>query len=137
VLPLAALALAQLLGCSKVGPEVEIEGEVLYNQYCARCHGVQGIPVHGLDPPCVDSPTLPGCAGSFRDRQRMDRLQDEVFKGAVLAGRPATRRRNGIAPSNGMPAFPNQFTDATMMVLIAYVRGMSGSQGAHAPDEPQ
>lgn len=72
--------------------------------------------------------------GSFQDRDRMDGMSDETFKGAVMGGRPAGRRPTGVPPGKGMPAFPTQFTEATMMVLVAYVRGLSGSQGPHAPE---
>ena len=132
----AAAVLALATACSgATGPERPIEGKVLYDQYCARCHGPDGNPVADVDPPCAKNPALAGCAGSFADRARMDRMSDDVFKGAVLAGRPPPPPRpGGAAPGKGMPAFPTQFTDATMMVLIAYVRGLSGSRGSHAPE---
>ena len=131
---LLGVLLGLVTACSGVtGPERDIEGKVLYDQYCARCHGLDGDPVPGVDPPCDDNRGLPGCAQSFRDRARMDRVSDEAFKGAILSGRPAAPRPRGVPPGKGMPAFPTQFTEATMMVLIAYVRGLSGSMGPHAP----
>lgn len=131
------LVLPALGACSDtVGPERIIEGKIMYDQYCARCHGQDGSPVAGVDPPCDTDPSVAGCAGSFSDRGRMDRMSDETFKGAVLGGKQPGRRATGVAPGKGMPGFPTQFTEATLMVLVAYVRGLSGSRGPHAPEPP-
>ncbi len=133
--PVLGLSVSLASGCSgATGPEKPIEGKVLYDQYCARCHGLNGEPVVGVDPACDEDPQAGSCAGSFLDRRRMDRMSDETFKGAVLSGKQPRPRPTGVPPGKGMPAFPTQFTDATMMVLIAYVRGLSGSKGPHAPE---
>ena len=45
---------------------------------------------------------------------------DEAMKGAIRNGRPPN-----------MPPFRDQFTDGALNVLVAYVRGLSGSEGKH------
>jgi mono/diheme cytochrome c family protein len=98
---LLALALA-LAGCSQpTGPELVISGEQLYNQYCARCHGVDGVPTEA-------APT----ASSFADPAVVERLNDEAMKGVIRAGR------------GQMPGFGDRFTDATLQVFVAYVRSL-------------
>ena len=110
---LGALVLA--IGCGDVsGPVKPIEGQVLYEQYCARCHGHDGKPV-GKGVGAID----------FSNRAVVDQRSDEALKGVIMQGRGA------------MPGFGMQFTDAAMMVLIAYLRGLSGSQGPHAPAPPR
>lgn len=103
---LVALALA---GCSQpTGPELVISGEQLYNQYCARCHGVDGVPTEA-------APT----ASSFADPAVAARLNDEAMKGVIRAGR------------GQMPGFGDRFTEATLQVFVAYVRSLSA--GAAKP----
>ncbi len=107
----SAIALACALACGEtVGPEREIDGRLLYEQYCARCHGLDGRPV----------PEQPQ-ARNLADRRIVDNLSDQAIEMMV---------RNGREPS--MPAFRDQFTEASLMVLIAYVRSLSGSHGTHA-----
>jgi mono/diheme cytochrome c family protein len=91
------------------GPVREISGQQLYEQYCARCHGVTGRPTQGQTQ-----------ARDLSDRRVVDTISDEAFKGVVRNGRPP-----------GMPAFREQFTDGALNVLIAYVRSLSGSEGKH------
>lgn len=115
----AALAIAlAIAGCTDtVGPERAIDGQQLYENYCARCHGLQGRPV----------PEQPQ-ARDLSNRRIVDTLSDEAISMMVRMGRP---------PS--MPAFKDEFTDASLMVLVAYVRSLSGSQGsrAKAPDDAE
>jgi cbb3-type cytochrome c oxidase subunit III len=104
-----AAGLLALAGCSEVtGPERTIDGEQLYNQNCARCHGMDG---RGL-------PEQPQ-ARDLSDVRVMQNLSDEQIKRTIQMGRPPT-----------MPAFGDQFTEASLMVLVAYVRSLSGSTGA-------
>lgn len=106
----AALMLASA-GCSEVtGPERVIDGEQLYNQYCARCHGLdgRGVPEQAQ-------------ARDLSDIRVMENLSDEQIKRAIQMGRPPT-----------MPAFGDQFTEASLLVLVAYVRTLSGSKGARS-----
>lgn len=132
---LTSLLIPLLGACSgATGPEREIQGKVLYEQYCARCHGLDGIPVQGVDPVCDGAPGTVGCPPNFQDRAWMDRLSDREFEGAVRGGKQPAKRPQGVAPGKGMPAFPQEFTEATLMVVIAYVRGLSGSRGPHAPE---
>lgn len=107
---LVLLALAG--GCTQpTGPEVPISGEQLYNQYCARCHGVDGVPTK-------DAPT----ASSFADARFVGTLSDEGMKGVIRSGR------------GQMPGFGEQFTEATLQVLVAYVRSLP--ERAAAPAAP-
>ncbi len=100
---LVALALA---GCTQpTGPEITISGEQLYNQYCARCHGVDGVPT-------AAAPT----ASSFAEAGLIDRLSDETIKGVIRSGR------------GQMAGFGDRFTEATLQVLAAYVRGLPGRE---------
>jgi mono/diheme cytochrome c family protein len=104
---LVALALA---GCSQpTGPELAISGEQLYNQYCARCHGVDGVPTQA-------APT----ASSFADPGVIERLNDESMKGVIRAGK------------GQMPGFGEHFTEVTLQVMVAYVRSLPG-RTAEAP----
>ncbi|MCH9685337.1 MAG: cytochrome c [Deltaproteobacteria bacterium] len=111
------LALAGLGGCSEAtGPEREIVASQLYNQYCARCHGADGKPT-------AAAPT----ASSFAVAANVERLTDEGIKGVIRAGR------------GQMPGFGERFTDATLQVLVAYVRKLPAAKpetkasGASAP----
>lgn len=121
----AVVAVLAVAGCGDAtGPEREISGKVLYDQYCARCHGIDGTPVY---------PEL----ASLRDRRLMDQVSDMAFDGVVRGGRPALRDAAGKEVVPAMPAFAEQFTEATMMVLVAYVRSFSGSTGPHGREEAE
>jgi mono/diheme cytochrome c family protein len=107
---LVALALA---GCTQAtGPELVISGEQLYNQYCARCHGVDGVPTK-------EAPT----SSSFADPAVVEALSDETMKGVIRAGR------------GQMPGFGDRFTDVTLQVFVAYVRSLPKAP-AEAPAAP-
>lgn len=111
----ALLALTLAGGCAQpTGPEHEISGQVLFNQYCARCHGNDGVP----------TPAAP-TASSFADAAVVDRISDESMKGVIRAGK------------GQMPGFGDTFTEATLQVLVAYVRSLPGGGakggGAEAP----
>ena len=109
------LALIIAGGCSQpTGPEHEISGQILFNQYCARCHGNDGVPT-------AAAPT----ASSLADAQVVKRLSDESIKGVIRAGK------------GQMPGFGETFTDATLQVLAAYVRTLpegGGGGDASSPD---
>lgn len=108
-----ALALVLAAGCSQpTGPEHEIEGKRLYDQYCARCHGTDGVPTK-------EAPT----ASSFADAAFVSRLSDESMKGVIRAGR------------GQMPGFGDRFTEATLQVMVAYVRTLPAGTAAGAKAE--
>ena len=93
-----------LAGCSQpTGPEQAIEGERLFNQYCARCHGVDGNPTK-------EAPT----ANSFAVAANIEKLSDETIKGVIRGGK------------GQMPGFGDRFTEATLQVFTAYVRSLPG-----------
>ncbi len=101
-----------LVGCSDpTGPETPISGERLYDQYCARCHGADG----------AGSPDYPATAGRLNSPDRMGNLSDEQMMGIIRAGRPGPQPN--MPPA--MPGFADQFTEAKLMVLTAYVRTLS------------
>jgi mono/diheme cytochrome c family protein len=106
-----SLSLSLALACGEtVGPEHDIDGQRMYEQYCARCHGLDGRPV----------PEQPQ-ARNLSDRRIVDNISDQAIEMMI---------KNGREPS--MPAFRDQFTEASLMVLVAYVRSLSGSAGSHA-----
>lgn len=100
-----------MAACSEVvGPEQQIDGKRLYENYCARCHGLDGRPV----------PEQPQ-ARDLSNRRVVDLLSDEAISMTITRGRPPA-----------MPAFRDEFTEASLMVLVAYVRSLSGSSGSKA-----
>ncbi|MEZ4430325.1 MAG: cytochrome c [Nannocystaceae bacterium] len=110
--PRAALVAALLAapGCQEpTGPVREISGERLYNQYCARCHGMDG---KGL-------PEIEG-VGDLTDPARMRTLSDDALRDAIRMGRPPK-----------MPGFGRQFAEPSLDVLAAFVRRLSQPE----PDE--
>lgn len=110
---LPALALVLAAGCSQpTGPEHEIDRAQLYNQYCARCHGMDGVPT-------PQAPT----AASFADAAYVERLSDESMKGVIRAGR------------GQMPGFGDRFTEAGLQVLVAYVRDLPSRAAGSAKTE--
>lgn len=111
LLAIAVFTTLAVGACSEVtGPERPIEGKKLFDQYCARCHGVDGRGV----------PEQPQ-ARDLSDIRIVDNLSDDSIEGTIRMGRPPA-----------MPAFADQFTEATLKVLVAYVRSLSGSKGSHA-----
>jgi mono/diheme cytochrome c family protein len=109
------LVVLALAGCTQpAGPELPISGEQLYNQYCARCHGVDGVPT-------PEAPT----ASSLADRAVVERMSDETMKGVIRAGR------------GQMPGFGERFTDATLQVFVAYVRSLPPATDAQGKAPPQ
>lgn len=120
--PLLGLVLSVAAGCANAtGPETDIEGQRLYEQYCARCHGSDGGGVKGADQKEPMSPERLALARPLNDAGRMKRVSDETIMGVIRAGRPP-----------GMPGFSQEFTEAKMMVIAAYVRTLSGTQGSKA-----
>lgn len=115
--PCAAAVFALMVGaCAQpTGPEHQISGERMFNQYCARCHGIDGVPTK-------DAPT----ASSFASAAVVERLSDEKIKGVIRKGQ------------GQMPGFGERFTEATLQVFVAYVRtlpegGGGAPVGASAP----
>jgi mono/diheme cytochrome c family protein len=100
-----------LVACADpTGPETPISGERLYAQYCARCHAADG----------GGTPDYPPAAGKLNNRDRIANLSDEQMMGIIRAGRPGPQP--GAPPA--MPGFADQFTEAKLMVITAYVRSL-------------
>lgn len=109
-------------GCNDpTGPETPISGQRLYDQYCARCHGADG----------AGTQDYPPAAGKLNNPARIGNLSDEQIMGIIRAGRPGPQP--GMAPA--MPGFAEQFTEAKLMVLTAYVRSLAGNAGKNDKSE--
>lgn len=106
--PALALSLFwALLGCADPsGPRTEINGKQLYDQYCARCHGAKG---EGVE-------EQPATRDRLNNPIVMKGKNDEQVLRVIRAGKPPA-----------MPGFADEFTDAKLMVLTAYVRELSGT----------
>jgi mono/diheme cytochrome c family protein len=103
-------AVAWLAACGDAaGPEREISGEQIFARYCSRCHGVDG----------KGTTETPG-AGDLSHRPTMDRMSDGRLRQIIMMGHKPK-----------MPSFYGQFTEASLRVLIAHVRSLSGSSGPH------
>jgi len=101
-------ALVWLADCGDAaGPEHEISGEQIFARYCSRCHGADGKGTAEAQD-----------AGDLSHRPTMDRMSDGRLRQLIMMGH---------APE--MPAFYGQFTEASLRVLIAHVRSLSGSLG--------
>jgi len=103
VLPLA-LGLGALACGDPTGPTTPIDGKQIYDQYCARCHGVDGAGVA----------EQPAAQGRLNNLAVMSSKNDQQIMGVIRAGKPPT-----------MPGFAGEFTEAKLMVLTAYVRSLS------------
>lgn len=109
-----------VLGCSDpTGPEVPIEGKRLFDQYCARCHGSDGR----------GTPEHPAAIGRLSDPVLMQGKNDNALMETIRRGKPPPAPGQPAA----MPAFGGEFTDAKIMVLVAYVRSLSAPPTAAAP----
>lgn len=115
---LTSLALVLAGGCSSpTGPERPLDGKTLFLQHCARCHGTDGRGV----------PEVPGVR-DLTDARVMEQLRNDQLKMVIRMGKPPR-----------MPAFGNEFTDAALEVLVAYVRSLSAQPDAErelAPATP-
>ncbi|MEM7157377.1 MAG: cytochrome c [Myxococcota bacterium] len=112
--PLLLVPALTLAGCAQpTGPEQSIEGERLFNQYCARCHGTDGVPTK-------EAPT----ASSFAVAANIEKLSDETIKGVIRGGK------------GQMPGFGDRFTEATLQVFTAYVRSLPGKTESESAAQP-
>jgi len=97
------------VGCKEpTGPEREIDGERLFFQHCARCHGIDG---KGL-----------ADVSGVRD------LTDPVYMGTMTDDQVRRTIQRGKPPN--MPAFGRQFAEPSLEVLIAYVRRLNTKKPA-------
>ncbi|GAA0769393.1 cytochrome c [Ideonella azotifigens] len=92
------------------------QGEQLYGQHCAKCHGEQGQGVAGIYPPLAGNRavTLPASVNLIKS----------VLHGGFA---PATA---GNPRPFGMPPFAQQLNDAELAALLSYLRQAWGHQAA-------
>jgi len=92
-------------------PMALLEGERLYQEVCASCHGMDGRGLPGLGNSLVDSPFV-------RERS------EEELVAMVRAGRPADApdNRSGVAmpPSGGRPDLTDEQLGAIVRVIRAW-----------------
>lgn len=96
------------------GPETPIEGAKLYQQHCARCHGADG----------AGTTEYPATRALFTGPEGTRARSDQALMGVIRRGKP---------PS--MPAFEDTFTDAKIMILVAYVRSLAAGPSPSVPEE--
>lgn len=98
------VCLLSVTGCENpTGPERPIEGQVIFNRHCARCHGPDGKG-------SKESPS----AKDLTNKAFIDGFTDDQLRMAIHNGRPPA-----------MPGFRGEFAEPTLKVLIAYVRSLS------------
>lgn len=112
--PLALLL--SVVGCENpTGPERPIEGKVIFNRHCARCHGMDG----------TGSKEAPS-AKDLTNKAYLDRFTDDQLRMVIDNGRPPA-----------MPGFRGEFAEPTLKVLIAYVRSLSDPSAGVVDPSPE
>lgn len=92
-------------------PEQLSQGETLYQQHCAACHGQTGL---GDGP---DAAELSGPVPSLLDQGEMALLSDAVLYNIITEGVGD--------PHDGMPGFAAELSDDERWALVAYSRTLS------------
>jgi mono/diheme cytochrome c family protein len=95
-----------LVGCSTTSTQVE-EGKVVYNQYCASCHGVNGEGQANWQFP-NSAGVLP--APPHNDSGHTWHHPDAQLLAVIANGR------------NTMPAFQGTLTTAQQEAVLAYIK---------------
>lgn len=95
-----------LMGCSTTTAQIE-EGKVVYNQYCASCHGVNGEGQANWQYP-NDAGVLP--APPHDDSGHTWHHPDTQLLAVIANGR------------NTMPAFQGTLTAAQQEAVLAYIK---------------
>jgi mono/diheme cytochrome c family protein len=101
---LALMALALLVAGCKKSEAATAQGQELFVNVCARCHGASG----GGGEPAYEGGPAPR---NFRDHDFQLSRTDEQLKMTIKSGR-----------GSGMPAFGTTFDDAQLTVLVAQIR---------------
>jgi mono/diheme cytochrome c family protein len=99
-------------------PEQLSQGETLYQQHCAACHGQTGL---GDGP---DAAGLSGPVPSLQDQSEMALLSDAVLYNIITEGVGD--------PHDGMPGFAAELSDDERWALVAYSRSLSLARPAAA-----
>ena len=89
------------------------QGELLYKQYCAPCHGLEG---RGNGPAAAGLPVKPA---DHTSDAVMNKISDaELFK-AIKEGGPA------VGKSPAMPPWGGSFKDEQIRALVLHVRSLA------------
>jgi cytochrome c oxidase cbb3-type subunit 3 len=105
------------VGCKRSDAATAAQGQELFTNTCARCHGAAGtggLPLYAGGP----SPR------NFHDVDFQNSRTDEQLKQTIKNGK-----------GSGMPAFGTTFDDAQLTALVEQIR-LFGKQKAVAPVGP-
>jgi glucose/arabinose dehydrogenase/cytochrome c553 len=93
-----------------------LEGSILYNTYCARCHSRNGMGDNSRFPPLVESPVVMG------DKNLLISIVLNGLQGSLKVG---DKTFSGI-----MPAHKNILDDHAIASITTYVRRRFGKRGS-------
>jgi len=97
------------------------QGENLYVQHCASCHGQQGSGVGGAFPPLAGAEWVTG------DEDTTIRILLHGLQGRIEV--------DGRTYSNVMPAFGRRLSDEEIAALLSYVRSSWGNEAEAVASE--
>lgn len=109
-------SLSQLPAAPSVKPPVPLKnasapnGQMLYAQNCAGCHGPAGQGINGVYPPLDGSPIVQGAP------ERLVRIVSDGLQGPLTLG---GKSFNGV-----MPGFRYRLDSAQMAAVLSYIRGL-------------
>jgi mono/diheme cytochrome c family protein len=99
----AALALCLVVGCDRQVAGGKADGQAVFGEVCARCHGDAGRPTEGM------------MRAGVRDLTATELTAADI----------AAKVRDG-APDKGMPGFGGQLTEEQIAAVAAHVLTLSG-----------
>jgi mono/diheme cytochrome c family protein len=115
-LVLLALVLALATGCRREIAGGRADGQAIYDEVCARCHGPDGIP----DPGNV---ARLGVRALTSERVR-GQLRDEDIRRQILQG----------SPNRQMPSFAGALSDVQVDAIVRHVRALGPGEAGAAAD---
>ncbi len=99
-------------------PAFATEGEVLFQFYCAQCHGLTG---RGDGPNVTkDFPVSPR---NFTDTAEMSKLSDADLLNVIMDGGPS------ISKSPMMPPWGKTISEDDVKLMIVHLRGLCACEG--------
>lgn len=117
-LPISLAAAALVVAFLLLRPQPSVaSGELLYQQYCASCHGVRGEGQPNWQKPQPDG-TYPAPPHDWTGHT-WHHSDTQLLK-IILDGGAS------VAPPNyksGMPAFRDQISEAEARAILAYIKG--------------